>query len=626
MAEKVVIQLTLDKKDFNKSLQTLAKDSEKAGKVSGKSFGDGFSESVERINTSRAGKIFEGLKNQIFSLKGAVASVFAGVTAGKAIGEAVRLENSFIGLRSVTQAFGGDVDRVTKAAEELAADGLIPLSDVTDSLKNLVANFNGDVEKSITVFEAFRDSAAFNRQGQLELGEAIRGASEGLKNDLSIKIDNAGVTKNLSNIVEDYAKSINKSVKNLTEAERAQAEYLGILKETSVFQGDYNSLLATFSGAISRVAGRFRFLLAELGKLITDSPVLIAGLQIVSDLLQQITVNVGLLNKAGINEFFQNGILFALAFSKAVNDFVIKPIKLLVDIVKTVFFALAGSAAALIDLIITPLTALEGFLQKAGFNFESFTKLSEGLQESLKANIDDYKKSLDDAGKSFNSLFGLESEDKYSQFIDSLVERLGDAIAKIDQFGGAVKKTRTEAEILADSVKQTGNAIRQTINQAITQTAVRGIQALTRSLILGEKGFQNFGKQVAGILGDLSTQLGQTLILTGVGMLALGPEGGFSPTQAIAAGAGLVALGQILKSFSGGQGAESGAVGAGTAIQDSASSSFDTDIEREEPNTEVTVNIQGDILDSDETGARIVNLINDSFDKQGVVINRGVIG
>ena len=44
---------------------------------------------------------------------------------------------------------------------------------------------------------------------------------------------------------------------------------------------------------------------------------------------------------------------------------------------------------------------------------------------------------------------------------------------------------------------------------------------------------------------------------------------------------------------------------------------------RQEPGTQVSVVIQGDVLDSDESGSRIVSLINSAFDKKGVVISQG---
>ena len=49
------------------------------------------------------------------------------------------------------------------------------------------------------------------------------------------------------------------------------------------------------------------------------------------------------------------------------------------------------------------------------------------------------------------------------------------------------------------------------------------------------------------------------------------------------------------------------------------------EVEQREPYTNITVNVSGDILDSDETGSRIVNLINNAYDKEGIVINRGAV-
>lgn len=41
--------------------------------------------------------------------------------------------------------------------------------------------------------------------------------------------------------------------------------------------------------------------------------------------------------------------------------------------------------------------------------------------------------------------------------------------------------------------------------------------------------------------------------------------------------------------------------------------------------TQIQININGDVLDSEESGLRIVNLLNDAFDKKGVVVRRGAL-
>ena len=51
MDEKVVIQLILDKKDFDKSLNDLANKAEVVGKKAGNGFGRGFTGGLKSINT-----------------------------------------------------------------------------------------------------------------------------------------------------------------------------------------------------------------------------------------------------------------------------------------------------------------------------------------------------------------------------------------------------------------------------------------------------------------------------------------------------------------------------------------------------------------------------------------------
>lgn len=77
----------------------------------------------------------------------------------------------------------------------------------------------------------------------------------------------------------------------------------------------------------------------------------------------------------------------------------------------------------------------------------------------------------------------------------------------------------------------------------------------------------------------------------------------------------------------GGGGGASFDVGGGIASSPSTSTDLTQpqDLQRAEATTGVSITIQGDVLDSDESGSRIVSLINSAFDKKGVVINQGVM-
>ncbi len=264
------------------------------------------SKKITTTLTKGLGGAFRGITKSAFNLKTAIVGLGGAFAVGGAINQAKELENALIGLQSVARNTGQDVGFITNAAKELSADGLIPLQDVSDSLKNLLAT-GLDGQKAIEVFKALRQSAAFNRQGQLELGEAIKGAAEGLKNDLSIKVDNAGITKNLSNIQKEYAQSIGKSVADLTDAERAQAKYVGIIKEARVFQGDYNRLLETFSGAQSKASGESRFLVAEFGSFITQSPTAVALIGQIGESFKKLRVFLEQ-NRESIQVFINEGI------------------------------------------------------------------------------------------------------------------------------------------------------------------------------------------------------------------------------------------------------------------------------------------------------------------------------
>lgn len=298
MAEKLIYDILKGKDNLTPALKNTAKVSQQVSK--------GVS------NTSKAAKgagtSFAALGSSIASLGplavaagAAITTAFAGLAIGRAVEEAVALENALIGLSSVASSTGQDVQGIKDAAQELAADGLIPLTDVSSSLKNLLST-GLDAEESIRLFKSLRDAAAFNRSGQLELGEAIRGATEGIKNQNSTLIDNAGVTKNLSVIYKEYAASLGLTVGQLDDAQKSQAALVGITKEASIFTGDYSKLLETFSGAQSKAAGSVTQLFQEIGKIIIQSPEVIEAINSFSEGIRGLT-KVITENAPAIKEF-----------------------------------------------------------------------------------------------------------------------------------------------------------------------------------------------------------------------------------------------------------------------------------------------------------------------------------
>lgn len=182
----------------------------------------------------------------------------------KSVDAAVRQQNALMGLASTAAGTGNDIQKTTNAAKSLASDGLMPLGDAAMGLKNLLAA-GFSLPEAIRLMNAFKDSAAFGRQGSLDFGQAIVGATEGIKNGNSALVDNAGVTKNLSNILVDAGYSAQDLSKAGQDAGVRMALFNGILGETKNQVGDAAKLSESFGGALARQKTQVTNLQVALG-------------------------------------------------------------------------------------------------------------------------------------------------------------------------------------------------------------------------------------------------------------------------------------------------------------------------------------------------------------------------
>ena len=113
----------------------------------------------------------------------ALASIVSAVK--DAIAAASEYKNAMMGLSSIAEGTGQDMAALQAAVNDLTADGLMPASDAATALKNLLARgFSAD--EAVALLKRFKDAAAFGRQGTLSLGEAVRSAAEGIKNENSV--------------------------------------------------------------------------------------------------------------------------------------------------------------------------------------------------------------------------------------------------------------------------------------------------------------------------------------------------------------------------------------------------------------------------------------------------------
>lgn len=196
---------------------------------------------------------------------------------------------ALIGLSSVSRAFGINVEEANQAAKNLASDGLITVYEAADSLKNLLgARFN--LQQSIDLMHAFKDAAAFNRQGMLEFGQAIVGATQGLKNQMSMMVDNVGITKNLGMILKEAGYAETDLGRVASDNKVRLALYNGILKEAVAFKGDAARAAQTYTGQLDKLNTVYRSTLATWGDAITQNRTVAEAMGWVTQKLQDMNI------------------------------------------------------------------------------------------------------------------------------------------------------------------------------------------------------------------------------------------------------------------------------------------------------------------------------------------------
>lgn len=247
----------------------------------------GFNQGIKGISNG-----LDGITASLKKLAAAVGIAFgiaSIVNFGKSsVSAATELSNALLGLQSILEGQGRSFKEAQKFIQQYTADGLIPATNAITAYKNLASRGYTDPQIQDTL-QALKDSAAFGRQASYSLGDAVSTATEGLKNENSILVDNAGVTKNVAKMWEDYAKSIGVTTNNLTKQQKIQAEYLGIMEETRFQVGDAAKLTGNYSGQVQQLGFNFNNLKVAVGKaLIPIASAVLPGLNAIISALTRV--------------------------------------------------------------------------------------------------------------------------------------------------------------------------------------------------------------------------------------------------------------------------------------------------------------------------------------------------
>ncbi len=240
-AGRVQIDLELNDKNYNKQLNSNLKGTESA-----------FSSTMKKVGG--------------FILGAFAAKQVASFTK-TCIDSASKVQSAFTGLNSIVQGTGNSFSQAQKFVEEYTKDGLVSIEETATAYKNLLAR-GYDTSQIEDVMTRLKDSAAFGRQASYDLGEAVVSATEGLKNENSILVDNAGVTKNVAKMWEEWAAAHNTTTSAMTQAQKIEAEYNGIMQETKFQIGDASAYTKTFGGQIQQLKFNFNQMTVAIGKVV----------------------------------------------------------------------------------------------------------------------------------------------------------------------------------------------------------------------------------------------------------------------------------------------------------------------------------------------------------------------
>lgn len=193
--------------------------------------------------------------------------------------EADSLANSYRGLSEVSKSLQVDSEATIGIADELSDRWGLSRAAMADTVKTyLTAGLT--LEQTREIMIATADAAAYNRQAHLSWDEAIKQVAQGIKAGNSNLTDAAGITTNLSVMYDRYAKSIGTTAGKLSEAQKIQAAYNGILQESALFAGNADAAITGFTGTQATFNQTMETARMELGE---------AFLPILEDIMNKLT-------------------------------------------------------------------------------------------------------------------------------------------------------------------------------------------------------------------------------------------------------------------------------------------------------------------------------------------------
>jgi hypothetical protein len=584
----ITLSLGADDTEVKKGLDKTVKDSEKSGKKAG----DGFSNEFSKSSRVGFGKL-----------------AAAAVAAGAAIAGAL-FSRASIAAAQVQEDAINKVNSALFQTGEFSQETSKRIQDFASSLQQST-RFGDEV---ILTQVAFSKSLGATTEQAIALTKASADLAAATGVDLATA--NEQLTLTLGGQAGRLARII-PELKNLTEEQLKAGAAIDII--AGKFAGFAERDVETFSGKVDQAKNNFGDLLEQFGFLVTKNVAVTKAIGILSEGFVALG-NVVNDNRAAFIELVNSVFSGVVSSSQIVVSSLASVARGFVSLQNLIGESKFDSQIGQLS------TELVAIIEQTGRYGDISRATQQVLIEDTQARIDKLKEERDQIQN-----LGVLRVDAITA-LEERVIGIGDAIKLSlsgDNESGSIFDTLNQsANAAASSLEGTGGKVNKVTTDiaAANSTLVAGIsssiQFLGKSLVTGENFFKGFIGIALNSFGDLLIGLGTAALSVGTVAEAIKASiVSLAGGSAIVAGVASIAVGGALKAFAGSLGA-SGASGPTVASDTGTSTggfiSPTADLAQPEPeerraDQSVQIVVQGDILDSEQTGTRILKLITDNF-------------
>lgn len=575
----LILEIDLDTGEIKKSFERVEKESRSSGRKAGNEYEKGFSVGAGALSVALgniAAKAFAAVTRNVSQLvSNSIDAASRQQAAVNSLNVALQRNGDFSQQSTQSlQAFAAEIERTTRFSDEAAIEQL-----------------------------AFAQSLG----ATAEQSKAIVLASTDLASALNISFDSAvrNVTKTLGGLKGELGETI-PELGALTKEQLQAGDAIEIVARK--FRGAASGELNTFAGQNALLANTFGTLQEKIGQLIVESPALIGFFKTLNQTLDNVI--------RGFPSLSSNVTSLALSLveiGRVLNNFVIAPLELTFNAARFVFSKINEFAAATVAIV--------GQVGGAAARALEFLGVGDGASSALRdfeeTSNEVFQNVAIESQEAFGKIFEGTAFGNTEEFLNRLqtnIQLANEVIAEnpvnIEPTISAEKAT-DQLNSIANLSKQTGAIFKAGFANVISQS----IQQIVSNLAKGGDAFSGFAKLLLGLFGDIAIQIGTAAILAGITIESLF---GLDGAAAVAAGAGLVAIGAIMKAFTGGSAAPSaGLDSSANTFASNPQTALTEEDQRENRETGVTINIQGDVLDSEQSSLRISELLQNAISNQG---------